>query len=143
MSFKAGKGVVLNLTDSGDVVRDVSAFVTKVTLSLKGKGLVDVTTMGSSGHQWASDELEDCNFSVDFLFDPTATTGIFAVLKSLRTLTVAKAFEIGPHGSAPGDTRVTGTCFLEDLPLEVSVGDMVKLSGVPFKVDGAVIIDIY
>ena len=143
MPFKAGKAVVLKLTDSGDVVRDVSAFITKMTLTLKGKGLVDVTTMGASGHKWASDELEDCGFSVDFLFDPTATTGIFAVLKSLRTLTVGKAFEIGPHGSAVGDTKLTGTCFLEDLPLEAGLGDMVKLSGVPFKVDGAVTITTY
>ena len=75
MALKAGKSVVLKLTDSGDVERTMSTFVSRVMLDLKGKGLVDVTTMGDSGHEWASDELEDGGFTVDFFYDPTASTG--------------------------------------------------------------------
>jgi len=134
MGLKSGKNV--HLTVCG---QDLSAYVTKLTMSLKGKALVDVTAMGDAGHTWASDELEDGNFSVDFLYDDTATTGPWAALNSAtgRTATAAGTFTIGPQGTTGGYPKIHGTCWLEDLPTEAAVGDMIKLSGVPFKIDGA------
>lgn len=134
MGLKAGKNV--HLTVCGG---DLSSYVTKLTMSLKGKALIDVTTMGKSGHIWASDELEDGGFSVDFLYDDTATTGPWARLSGTagRGATAAGTFTIGPQGTAASAPKISGICWLEDLPLESAVGDMVKLSGIPFKIDGA------
>ncbi len=143
MTVKAGKDVVLKLTDGGGVERTLSAYVLKIRMSLKGKELQDVTTAGQSGHVWASNELEDVSFVVDFMYDPTTDTGPWAVLTSLRTITTAKAFEIGPQGSTAGYPKITGSCFLEDLPMEVAVGDMIKLTGVPFKVSGVATVGAY
>ena len=140
MTLKSGKNVSLKLNDSADSVRDLSAYVTSVRMSLKGRGLVDVTAMGDLGHTWAPDDLEDGTFTVDFWYEPTADTGTWSILTGLRTTTAAKAFQIGPHGNTAGYPKISGNCWLEDLPLEAAVGDMIKLSGVPFKIDAAVAI---
>lgn len=142
MGVEAGKNLYLTLDDSGSTERDLTAYVTKITLSLKGKGLVDVTAGGDSGHTWASDELEDGSFSVDFLWDP-ASNVVHDVLTSLRTVTAAGDFVIGPKGSTAGYPKISGTCWLEDLPMDVTVGDVVRCTGVPFKIDGAVTIGTF
>jgi len=143
MGFEAGKDVVLKLTDNGDTERTLTSYVLALRASFPGHKLIDVTTMGKSGHKWASDELEDNSFEVDFLFDPTADTGPWAVLKSLRGATSAKAFEIGPYGSVASSVKITGNCWLENLPLEMAIGDMIKMSGVAFKVDETITIGAY
>ena len=140
MALKAGKNV--HLTVCG---QDLSSYVTKLTMSLKGKALVDVTAMGDSGRTWASDELEDGSFSADFLYDDTATTGPWAALSGTdgRGATAAGTFTVGPQGTATGAPKIHGTCWLEDLPLEAGVGDMIRLGGVPFKIDGACTVATY
>ena len=142
MGVEAGVNLYLTLDDSGDVERDLTAYVTKITLALKGKTLVDVTAGGDGGHTWASDELEDGSFTVDFLFD-AASNLTWDCLSSLRTVTAAKDFVIGPKGSTGGYPKISGTCWLEDLPLDVTVGDVVRLAGVPFRIDGAVTIGTF
>lgn len=143
MAFKPGKSVSVSITDSGGTARDLSAYVTRVRMSLKGKGLIDVTAGGALGHAWASDELEDGSVVIDFLFDPTDDTGPFDALQSLRTVTAAKAFIIGPYGNTAGYTKINGTWWLEDFPLDIPVGEMIKLSGVSFKIEGAVTITTF
>lgn len=146
MGVEAGKNVVLKLTDNGDTERTLSAYVTKLSLSLKGKALVDVTAMGDSGHTWASDELEDGSFSVDFLYDSASNTvwdTLCGASNGLRGQTAAKAFEIGPQGSSSGEPKITGTCWLEEPPLEAAIGDVIRMTGVTFRIDGAVTIGTY
>lgn len=140
MGLKAGKNVYLTVCG-----QNLSDYVTSLTMSLKGKALIDVTAMGDSGHTWASDELEDGSFNVDFLYDDTATTGPWAALSGTdgRGATAAGAFTIGPQGTAGSAPKITGNCWLEDLPLEAAIGDMMKLSGVPFKIDGACTVGTY
>lgn len=138
MGLEAAKDLVLKIDDAGDVQRTMTGFITGFRANFPGHKLIDVTVMGSSGHKWASDELEDNSFDVDFLFDPTASTGPWALLKSIRAFATARDFEIGPYGVTGGYEKITGTCFLENMPLEVALGDMIKLSGCSFKVDGVV-----
>jgi len=137
MALEAGKDLVLLLDDSGDTQRTLTSYVLAFRGSFPGHKLIDVTVMGSSGHIWASDELEDNSFEVDFLFDPTADTGPYAVLKTLRNDTSPRDFEIGPYGSTATYQKISGTCWLENFPVEVALGDMIKLSGCSFKVHGA------
>lgn len=136
MGNVAGKNVHLNL---GDTPVNVSAYVTAIHMSLKGHGLVDVTTMGSSGHKWASDELLDDSFTVDFLFEATLAS-LWDVLVALRVATAAQAIQMGPQGVTDGMVKIEGNVWLEDLPMEIAIGDMIRLTGVPFKFhDGATI----
>ena len=136
MALEAGKDLVLLIDDAGDSQRTMTGFVLAFRGNFPGHKLIDVTVMGSSGHIWASDELEDNSFEVDFLFDPTASTGPWALLKSIRAYATARDFEIGPYGNTGGYEKISGTCFLENMPLEVALGDMIKLSGCAFKVNG-------
>lgn len=137
MALKSANDLVLMIDDAGDVQRNMTSFILGFRGSFPGHKLIDVTVMGSAGHIWASDELEDNSFDVDFLFDPTASTGPWALLKSIRAFATARDFEIGPYGSTSTYEKITGTCFLENMPIEVSLGDMIKLSGCSFKVNGA------
>lgn len=135
MGVEAGKDAFFSLADSGDVVRTLTSYVTKISMALKGHALVDVTAMGASGHAWAPDELEDVTFTVDFLYDDGTNT-VWATLNSLRNHTSATAFVIGPKGSTAGYPKVSGDCWLEDMPTEIAIGDVIRVPGVPFKVNG-------
>ncbi len=143
MALKAGKDVAFLLDDSGAVQRTLTGFVLAFRGNFVGHKLIDVTVMGSSGHIWASDELEDNSFEFDFLFDPTASTGPWAVLESIHDYATAVDFEIGPYGSTATYLKISGTCFLENLPIEASIGDMVKLSGCSFKVNGVATFGVF
>lgn len=138
MGVEAAKDLVLKIDDAGDTQRDLTGYILAFRANFQGHKLIDVTVMGSSGHKWASDELEDNSFEVDFLFDPTASVTPWALFKSIRAYATARDFELGPYGSTGGYEKITGTCFLESMPMEVSLGDMIKLMGAAFKVDGTV-----
>jgi len=145
--MKAGNNAVLVLTDNGGTptARTLTSYVRSLDINFKGHALVDVTTMGSSGHKWASDELEDNTFSVEFMYDSSANTvfdTLFGATAGLRTATVARAFEIGPEGSTASMPKFTGNCFLEDVTMPVAVGDMITVSAT-FKVDETVTVGVY
>lgn len=137
MGVESAKNLDLRL---GAAATNVSAYVTAIHMSLKGHGLVDVTTMGSSGHKWASDELLDDSFTVDFLFEATLAS-LWDVLKTFRTSTTALAVEIRPQGTSVGDVKITGNAWMEDLPMEIAIGDMIRLTGVPFRFDDGATIE--
>lgn len=114
------------------ITTDVSAYVTAIHMSLKGHGLVDVTAMGATGHKWGSDELLDDSFTVDFLFD-TSQSSLWDVLEVLRLATEAQICVIGPYGSTSSYVKISGNVWMEDLPMDVAIGDMIRLTGVPFR----------
>lgn len=146
MAVHAGNDCVLKLTDAGDTERDLSAYVTSLTFDLKGKTLVDVTAMSDSGKTWASDELEDCTFTVDFLYDSGSDTvwdTLCGATNGLRTASTAKAFEVGPEGDESNDPKLTGSCFLESVSTEVPIGDVIRMNGVTFRVSGTVTVGSY
>lgn len=140
----SGKNVVFKLTTSEEKI--LSEWVTKISGNFKGHSLIDVTTMGAAGHQWAPDELEDNSFTVDFMWDK-ASDGPYDVLKTFSRYGIsdgAHAFEIGPEGETATYPKITGTCWMEgDLPIEMPIGDMIKITGVAFKVEEDVTFDEY
>jgi len=144
MALRAGNNAVLILTDGGGA-RTLSDYVKSISLDLKGHGLVDVTCMGDSGHTFASDELEDCSFTVEFVYDDGSNTvwdTLCDATNGLRTSAVARAFEIGPAGSTATYPKLTGNCWLEGVTTPVNVGEMILMSAT-FKVDGAVTVGEY
>ena len=138
MGTKHGNDAVVKL---GAGATDVSAYVTAIHMSLKGHGLVDVTTMGAIGHKWASDSLLDDSFTIDFLFDTTLAS-MFNELASFRSAEEAIAIVISPYGEDTGSLKITGNGWMEDLPMEVAIGDMIRLTGVPFRFDNGAQISI-
>jgi len=138
------KSVVFKLTTSAE--KDLSVYVVKISANFKGHALIDVTTMGAAGHQWAPDELEDNSFSVDLMWDKAAD-GPWDVLKTFSRYGIAdgaKAFELGPEGSTSTYPKITGTCWMEgDLPVEMAIGDMIKITGVNFKCEEDVTFGTY
>ena len=132
MTVVAGSKAHLTL-----ITTDVSAFLTAIHMSLKGHGLVDITAMGATGYKWASDELLADSFTVDFLFD-SGQSSLWDILEVLRLATTAQICVIGPYGTTAGYVKISGNVWMEDLPMEVTLGDMIRLTGVPFKFhDGA------
>lgn len=145
MAIATGNNCVVKLTDNADSEKTLTTFVTNVQIDLKGHGLVDVTAMTDSGHTWASDELEDGGFVVDFLYDHASGTvwdTLCDATAGLRTATAAKAFELGPQGSTGGYPKITGTCWLDAVSIPVAIGDMMRMSAT-FKIDGAATVGVY
>jgi len=139
MGAKPGNDAHLTLIST-----DVSAYVTAIHMNLKGHGLVDVTAMGAAGHTWASDELLDETFTVDFLFE-SVVASLWDVLVALRGSGAAQACIIGPIGTTPAVDipKITGNVWMEDLPMEIVIGDMIRLTGVPFRFSNGATVDTY
>jgi hypothetical protein len=135
----SGQETVIKLDDSGGSLRTLTSYVTKVSLDLKGHGLVDVTCFGDTGHKWESDDLEDGSFNLEAWFDDTATTGSWTVLAGLRTDTAANSFEIYPFGETSGYPKISGECWMESCNLDMGTGGITKITAA-FKVNGAVTI---
>lgn len=141
--LQPGKKVYLTIARSqGGAEKDLSSLTLNVKMNFKGKGLVDVTTMGASGHQFASDQLEDNSFTADFMWDAD-TDKTYEVLEDLRNIAEPVEFTIGPIGNTSGNPKITGQLWTEDFPVEASVGDMVKMTGVPFRVHGAITVSTF
>lgn len=141
--LQPGKKAYFSLARSqGGAEKDLSSVITSIKANLKGHGLVDVTTMGSSGHKWSSDQLEDNTFTIDMLFD-AGTDLSYEVLEDLRNITEAVEFTLGPIGSTSGNPKITGQCWVENFPLDSTVGDMVKITGVSIKVENAITVGTF
>jgi len=140
MALIPGNDAVLILTDGGDGARTLSAYVKKITMNFKARTLVDTTCMGDAGRTWTPDDLEDNTFTVEFCVDDGTNTvwaTLFDPTVGLRVATAAKAFEIGPKGTTATYPKFSGTCWLEDAPIPVAVGELVMCTAT-FKVEGAV-----
>ncbi|MDG4750625.1 hypothetical protein O7630_06725 [Micromonospora sp. WMMD718] len=81
-------------------------------------------------------------FQLSGSYDDTATTGNIAVLISLRGIDNTATFEYAPNGTATGQVKATGECFLAELELSTSVGGKVGWSAT-FQVDGVVTLGVY
>lgn len=127
MAFVHGVNTSFQVTDSGAVNRDISAFVDGVD-GLPGVGAVnEVTTFGVAGQAKVFIRgLNDFPFTIKGWFDPTATTGPDAVLSGLRTATTASTFIYGPQGTTAGFVKYTGSCFLTDYKLSSPVANAVS-----------------
>ena len=130
MALKVGNNCYLYLNSV-----DLSAYITGGSIDLKGKTLVDVTAMGASHKAWASDELGDISFTLDFLFDDTAVSGSWVILEGMWDKNTVTTYELRPNGSGTNPI-IAGNCYIENVPIAVAIGDMIRMSGVAFKNTG-------
>ena len=136
MAFFDSKVSRFLIDDTGAVQRDLSAYITEVR-GLPGlRNLNEVTALGDSGAKFIAG-LEDVLIGLVGLFDDTATTGPDAVLGPLRTHASAADFEFGPEGSATGDVKYSGTCWVLTYELRSRVGSLVEWTAA-LQVQGAV-----
>ena len=136
MAFFDSKVSKFLIDDTGNVLRDLSAYITDVRGLPGVRSLNEVTALGDSGTKFVPG-LEDMTITLSGVFDNTATAGPDAVLGPLRTHSSAMDFEYGPHGSATGDTKYSGNCWVLSYELRSRVVDRVEWLAT-LLVDGAV-----
>jgi hypothetical protein len=125
MSFFDSKTSVFRITDTGAVVRDISAYLIGIDGLPGPREMADVTVLGDSGRM-RKPTLENVSIKLDLLFDDTATTGIDAILGPLRTHTAAVAFDYGPKGKTATYVKYSGNCWVKNYQLTTRVGNMVS-----------------
>lgn len=115
MAVTFGGSAVLKVTDTGATLRDLSTYI-KSTDGLPGSAaLEDVTTLGAAGQaRIYAKALNDAKFTLNLMWDPTATSGPDAVLGPLLTDATARGYQFGPQGTTTGNIRYTGNAFLEE-----------------------------
>ncbi len=136
MAFFDSKVSKFLLDDTGSVQRDLSGYVTEVRGLPGTRTLNLVTALGDSGARFIPG-LEDVAVVLNGMFDDTATSGPDAVLGPLRTHTSAVDFEYGPEGSAVGDVKYSGTCWVVSYEVRSRVGSLVEWSA-KIQVEGSV-----
>ena len=125
MTFFDSKVSKFSIDDPGSVPRDLSAYLTEIR-GLPGSRLLnEVTALGDAGAKFIPG-LEDVTFNLRGLFDDTVSSGPDAVLGPLRTNTTAVSFEYGPEGTAAGDVKYSGTCWVTLYELRSRVGNLVE-----------------
>lgn len=124
------------IDDTVGTQRDLSAYIADVQGLPGPRNLNEVTALGDSGAKFIPG-LEDVAIALSGIFDDTATTGPDAVLGPLRTHSSAVDFEYGPEGSATGDIKYSGTCWVLTYELRSRVGSRVEWTAA-LQVEGAV-----
>ncbi len=136
MAFFDSQVSKFQIDDIGTTLRDISAFMTEIDGLPGPRNLNPVTALGDAGvkHQ---PSLEDVSISLSGTWDNTATTGLDVILGGLRTHNAAVDFEYGPEGTASGDFKYSGTCWVENYTIRSQVGNVVSWSAT-LRVEGVV-----
>jgi hypothetical protein len=124
------------MNDTGGVQRDLSQYIREVRGLPGRRALNEVTALGDSGVRFIPG-LEDVAITLAGIFDNTAASGPDAVLGPLRAHTSAVAFSYGPKGSAAGDVKYSGNCWVVSYELRSRVGSLVEWTAT-FQTDGTV-----
>lgn len=95
--------------------------------------LPDATAFNGSGAKSFVAGLNEGEFALEFFWDSTVDSH----LSGLIGYTTAVNFQYGPDGSTTGYPKYTGTCFLSNLSMPATVGD-VKTITATFKPTGAI-----
>ena len=125
MAFFDSRVSKFNITDTGAVSRDLSAYITEVGGLPGPRNLNDVTALGDTGTK-SIPGLENVQITLAGIFDDTATSGPDAVLGPLRTHTAATAFDYGPKGSTSTYVKYSGTQWVTSYEVTSRVGSRVE-----------------
>lgn len=110
---------------------DVSGQANKVTPAAGKRTFEDATVATSTGKQWYP-ILGDHGFNADLFYD-RVFSGSGQALDAMRTLTTNSAvLLVLGNGTAQGTEAILGEGKLEDYPIDMPVGGLVKVT-MPFK----------
>lgn len=125
----------------GTSLRNISPYVTSVDGVPGAKELIDVTAFGASGRAWKPG-LENVVITLELKWSDDASTGPDTVFRLVHALSAATAWDFGPEGSAAGDQKYSGTCWLRNFQITSRVGDIIR-ARVELQVEGAVTFGTY
>lgn len=122
MAFVHGKNGVFKIQDSGGVLRDISAFVTKATLK-RNVDTPETTTFGAAAKTYIIG-VPDGQISVEIDYDPT----VVGYLDGIFGFATPRNFEWDPAGTAVTTPKLTGQCILTDYQEIDDIADAGKIS---------------
>jgi hypothetical protein len=137
MAKLSGRFIVVSITDSGAVARDVSSDVDSVEIPDE-YGSVDVTGF-SDGAENSIAGMPRLPITINGTFNPAAGTGLYTVLKGLLGSYTGRLVEIkiGQNATpAGGDPKFSGTFWLARMPVSATPTGKVTISG-EFEVSGS------
>lgn len=136
MSFFDSQLSVFKITDTGAVLRDVSASITSIEGLPGPRDLNEATPLNQAGHKFHP-TLENGPINLEVIFSDTANTGSDTVFGPLRTHTAAVAFEYHPVGVGTGKVKYTGNLWVRNYSIVTRVGQLLT-ARVELQVDGQV-----
>lgn len=103
MAFGHGKDAAVKLDNAAGTLTDITAYVTRVTLSRNGE-TADITTLADD---WTNlvGGMKNATISIEGPYDPTFATIGNAALGAQKT------FEYGPQGTGTGAPKATVEAF--------------------------------
>jgi len=127
------KGAVIIVDDSGGTPRTISTDVNSFELE-QDAGAIEVTGFGNGSKNYIPG-MPVYGVTLNVIFDSTATTGAWTVLKSIFNSATSKTVSITPE--AGGET-LSGEFMLDALPVKGTPDGVLEIGSVHFSVMGAV-----
>jgi len=127
---------IFQITDTGAVLRDISAYLIGVDGLPGRRELSEATTLNSTGREWYP-TVQSATITLELLWSDDASVGTDTVLGPLRTHGSAVAFDYGPEGKTAGDIKYYGNLWVDEFVNVSRVGDLVK-SRCTLQVNGVV-----
>lgn len=121
MAIAFGKSASISIA-----THDFSPYVTSVTFE-QDQDVLDATTYGNTAHVYGA-SLTSGKFTIQGLWDTTATVGSQAVLQALIGDSDGAAFIWGPIGTTTGNVKYSGTIIAESYTESAPVADLVTFS---------------
>jgi hypothetical protein len=129
---KVAKNTVFKVDNSSAALTDISTKCHDVKFPRQADSL-DSTTFQQGGNKTFQPGLKSGTISISFNWDSTIDAHLCGVLGQDTLLN----FEYGPNGSASGEAKKTGTCFLSKYEPPAQVGQLIKGTA-EFQISGAV-----
>ena len=120
-TFTHGKNAVLKVADSGAVLRDVSAVISKSHLKRSAE-TAETSALGSTSKSYIGG-LKDATISLDGMADATVSGYLDGILGAATT------WEFYPSGTASGNIKYSGAAILTDVETGAEIGGVVSLTG--------------
>ena len=127
MAFQHGKNAYFAIDDSGGTLRDISQYVTDVSMP-RDMDMAETSTFGNT-YKTFIQGLSSLTISISGRWDPTLTTGPDVVLSGLIGAATTSSFDYGPMGNGnTGDVHHTGEVYLASYEITSPVTDVVSFS---------------
>jgi hypothetical protein len=126
MAFTHGKNAFFEIDDSGGTPRNLTTFVTDVSLP-RDIDMAETSTFGNT-YKTFIQGLANATISISGRWDSTATTGPDAVLAGLIGAANTSTFSYGPEGNGVGKVKYTGEVYLSSYEITSPVTDVVSFT---------------
>lgn len=131
MAKLSAKGAVITLTDP-TTPRTISGDVASYEI-IEDNGMVEVTGFNEGGAN-SLPGMPKHGITLDLYYNAAANTGVWTVLRAIKTAGTACTMTIKPEASG---LTYTFICFPDTIPLSTSPADALKIGSVHFSQMGA------